>query len=340
MSMNDLPKVSVITPTYNHEKFIGPCIESVIQQSYQNWEQIIIDDGSTDRTAEIVHSYTDRRIRYFHQENQGIEALAQTYNRALRQSRGEFIGILEGDDLWPPNKLASLVPAFQDVETILAYGIPREVNSTGIVSPSLPKQVRRRLRLPRSILFNDPVGSATGFMLRTDGHELVAPSTVVIRRTALHAIGGFQSIRGLGTTDFPTFVKLSAVGRFSFCREVMGYRRRHPNSAVFQNLDRMSAALPNALAQTLAEVGSSLASCERAAIEKTWETARFVAEFTHGRMHALRGQWPEARKHFLTSMHTSEPRILAAALTGWILSWFRQDLEGLIRLAGRSELKG
>src|SRR5205807_7402869 len=71
----------------------------------------------------------------------------------------------------------------------------------------------------------------------------------------------------------------------------------------------------------------------------TRRSSDLVAEFTHGRMHALRGQWPEARKHFLTSMHTSEPRILAAALTGCILSWFRQDLEGLIRLAGRSELR-
>src|SRR5437667_7605704 len=99
------PLVSVITPAYNHRRFIGPCIESLLGQTYTNWEQIIIDDGSTDDTAEVVRSYSDPRIRYFHQENQGIDALAQTYNRALNLSRGELIAVLEGDDLWPEDKL-------------------------------------------------------------------------------------------------------------------------------------------------------------------------------------------------------------------------------------------
>ena len=95
------PLVSILTPAYNHARFVGPCIESVLSQTYANWEQIIFNDGSTDNTGEIVKRYSDRRIRYYRQENQGIEKLAKTYNRALAEARGSIVVILEGDDLWP-----------------------------------------------------------------------------------------------------------------------------------------------------------------------------------------------------------------------------------------------
>ena len=80
--------VSIITPTYNHEKFIGKCIESVLAQSYPHWEQIIVDDGSNDGTEEIVASYNDERIKYIKQENKGIWRLKETYNKALKNSNG------------------------------------------------------------------------------------------------------------------------------------------------------------------------------------------------------------------------------------------------------------
>ncbi len=76
------PLISIITPTYNHENFIGECIESVLAQTYPHWEQIIIDDGSTDRTGEIVAQYNDERIKYIRQDNIGIWRLRETYNRA------------------------------------------------------------------------------------------------------------------------------------------------------------------------------------------------------------------------------------------------------------------
>ena len=130
------PLVSVVTPAYNHRRFIGPCIESLLRQTYPNWEQIIIDDGSTDGTAEVVRRYTDPRIHYFHQENQGIDALAQTYNRALCLARGELIAVLEGDDFWPADRLATLVPKFRDPSLVLAYGAVVDVDINGRVVTS------------------------------------------------------------------------------------------------------------------------------------------------------------------------------------------------------------
>jgi len=87
------PLVSIITPTYNHEKYIGDCIKSVQNQIYTNWEMIVISDGSTDETLLIAQSFAekDSRIRIFSQSNVGIFRLAETYNFALKQTRGTYI---------------------------------------------------------------------------------------------------------------------------------------------------------------------------------------------------------------------------------------------------------
>lgn len=96
--MLSTPLVSIITPTYNHEKYITECIRSAISQTYQNWEMIIIDDGSTDRTQTLIKSFSDNRIKYIYQEHLGAYQLGLTYNKALNQTKGKFIAILEGDD--------------------------------------------------------------------------------------------------------------------------------------------------------------------------------------------------------------------------------------------------
>ncbi|MFH0889201.1 MAG: glycosyltransferase family 2 protein [Planctomycetota bacterium] len=93
-----LPLVSFITPTYNQEKYISDCIRSALKQTYSNWEMIIIDDGSTDRTPEIIKSFFDNRIKYFRQDNLGAYKLGVAYNRVLQEARSELIAIWEGDD--------------------------------------------------------------------------------------------------------------------------------------------------------------------------------------------------------------------------------------------------
>jgi glycosyltransferase involved in cell wall biosynthesis len=339
MTTKPSPSVSIITPTFNHGRFIGACIESVLKQSYANWEQIIIDDGSTDCTAEIIRSYKDPRIKYYHQKNQGIEALAHTYNNGLKEAHGELIAVLEGDDLWPPEKLVSLVPAFEDGRVVLAYGIPWEVNSEGELAPRPPKQVRKRIKLSRSILFNDPIWSALPFMLRADGHELVAPSTVIIRRSALDLIGGFQYFPNLCTTDFPTFSRLMTLGMFYFTPKIMGYRRRHPNSAVFVYIDSMLKTVTPLVSAMLDEFGSRLSQKERKSIESSWKGASYVGEFTRGRLALLRGEWRESRSHFRLAINVAVPRVCIAATVGWLISWFHCTLEPVHRWAGRSELK-
>lgn len=100
------PIVSVIMPAYNHEKFVGDAIESVLHQSFEDFEFIIINDGSTDRTAEIINEYKDKRIKYYYQDNSDAPS---TLNRGLLLAKGEYISILNSDDIYHSERLFILL---------------------------------------------------------------------------------------------------------------------------------------------------------------------------------------------------------------------------------------
>ncbi|MFH1453394.1 MAG: glycosyltransferase [Armatimonadota bacterium] len=96
-----MPKVSVIIPVYNAEKYIKRTIQSVLDQTYTDYEIIVVDDGSTDYSKEVLSSYGDK-VRYFYQKNSGVSAAR---NRAIREAKGEYIALLDQDDLWYSQRL-------------------------------------------------------------------------------------------------------------------------------------------------------------------------------------------------------------------------------------------
>lgn len=339
MSSKAFPLVSIITPTYNHQNVISQCIESVLEQTYSNWEQIIIDDGSTDGTADIVRRYSDPRIRYFYQDNIGVEALAQTYNRALSLSHGDLVGILEGDDFWPPDKLSRSVVVFQDAQVVLAYGEMREADPDGEPATRMTWTSRQRRRLPARILNNNPPPAAAAYMLTIPGHSLIQASTVVIRRTSLDAIGGFQYVPGQRAVDFPTFIQLTKQGQFRYSTEILGYRRLYPLSTTALFPTEILKASRSFLSELLAENSFGLTKGERKAIEKSWRGADSVNHFVVGRLQLIEGKWRAARHNFRKAMSFSEVRVSLGAVVGWCLTWLRCDMETLFQLAGRAPLR-
>lgn len=100
--MTSIVKVSVIIPTYNYGRFLGEAIQSVLDQTFTDFELIVVDDGSTDNTKEVVSSFKDSRIKYIFQENCGVSA---AQNTGIRASTGEYIAILGSDDKWFPENL-------------------------------------------------------------------------------------------------------------------------------------------------------------------------------------------------------------------------------------------
>lgn len=100
------PTVSVIIPMYGVEQFIGPALESVLAQTYRNFEVILVDDESPDNSVAVCQGYDDPRIRIVRQKNRG---LAGARNAGIRAAQGRFLAFLDGDDLWEPTKLAAHV---------------------------------------------------------------------------------------------------------------------------------------------------------------------------------------------------------------------------------------
>lgn len=97
------PLVSIITPVYNSEKYIGETIKSVLLQTYTKWEMLIVDDGSTDNTEKVIQGFNDSRITYYKLEENSGAAIARNY--ALEKAKGRFIAFLDADDMWKNNKL-------------------------------------------------------------------------------------------------------------------------------------------------------------------------------------------------------------------------------------------
>ena len=103
---NKKMKISIIIPLYNKEHYVLGTIQSVLNQTYKDWEAIIINDGSTDNSAQIVLSVKDPRIRYCEQENQGVSAAR---NKAIQMATGDLIALLDADDKWYPKYLETMV---------------------------------------------------------------------------------------------------------------------------------------------------------------------------------------------------------------------------------------
>jgi len=103
--MNETPLITIITPNYNSEKFIANTIESVQMQTYENWEMLIVDDCSNDKSVNIAKKYAekDKRVRVIKLDNNSGAAIAR--NRAIDIAQGRFIAFLDSDDLWKPKKL-------------------------------------------------------------------------------------------------------------------------------------------------------------------------------------------------------------------------------------------
>lgn len=129
--------ISIITPLYNSSAFIAQTIESVQNQSYKNWELIIVDDVSTDNSCEIVSNYSanDKRIKLIRSPiNQGP---AKTRNTAIDAAKGSYIAFLDSDDLWLPEKLEKQINHMKDTKADLSYTSYQWMNEDGNTLPQI-----------------------------------------------------------------------------------------------------------------------------------------------------------------------------------------------------------
>lgn len=229
--MASVPRVSVLTPAFRHAALIRDAIASVQAQTLEDWEMIVVDDGSDDGTADAAEAVGDPRVRVLRESHRGIERLFETKNIALREARAPLVAILEGDDLWKPEKLAIQIPDFDEEAVVLSAGRYETAGLDLSQATLAPKP-----DVPDAAWRNDPVGTAGFHMLRPMTLTFTWPVTVMMRRAALEAAGGFQQPVGLCTIDYPTFLAMSLQGEWRFHEEVLGVWRRHAASVTSSRL--------------------------------------------------------------------------------------------------------
>jgi glycosyltransferase involved in cell wall biosynthesis len=329
-SMAYHPLVSIITPTYNHERFIGQCIESVLAQTYPHWEQIIIDDGSTDGTGNVISRYQDERIKYIRQNNLGIWNLGKIYNNALQISRGDLIAILEGDDFWPPYKLERQIPAFARKEVVLSWGKGASTNSEGETTGISPKSLKSYMKMSRNemlrvLLFRDPITACT----------------VICRRSALLSIGGFKQPDRVPYVDLPTMLELALVGEFGPVDEVLGYRRSHEGQVTGMMREEMNEARKYSI-EFFTKLSPQVRESLGVKLEDLLANIDYVSSayfFYLGRKLSVEGRWEEAEKNFRKALEKGCLSTKMKAALGLIGARCRTDLERLFVLMMEPPLK-
>jgi len=156
----ETPLVSIITPSFNSEKFIAETIQSVRNQTYQNWEMIIVDDCSTDQTVSIIQEIAneDKRIKLFQLEKNSGTGVAR--NTALNKTSGKFIAFLDSDDLWKSLKLEKQINFLIDNNLPFTFSFYDCINEEG-------EPMNKRVEAPKTLFYNqlffcNYVGNLTG----------------------------------------------------------------------------------------------------------------------------------------------------------------------------------
>lgn len=335
-------KVSVITPTYNHEKFLASCLDSVITQSYSNWEVIIIDDGSTDKTGAIGRSYAKQyqNILYIHQKNIGPYRLAESYNKALAAATGEYIAILEGDDFWYPEKLELQVARLKnEPKAVLSWGRARSVHAENL-------QVIREhptLEKDRNLFNNEPVGSILQLMYVDN---CIPALTILMKNKTLQQIGGFQMLPNLPLVDYPTLLELSTLGSFAYVNEFLGAWRIYPHQVTKTHTVDIKRGLHQYARfhyNKNREKGEpALQQIQWPKIEAEFIDQRIISHARAGRYKLIHKDFRGARKDYISALKTGglkQPTWKMRAIVGWMFSWLKLDVEKLARLLSKTSYK-
>jgi glycosyltransferase involved in cell wall biosynthesis len=208
-----LPLVSIVTPTYNQAQFIGETMSSVLNQTYPAIEYIVLDDGSTDATSEIIKS--ERRLSVAEsQENMGQ---SRTLNKGWALAKGKYIGYLSSDDLIYPEAIEKMV-SILEADINIACVFP-DADLIDIQSNIIKKNVCREFDL-ENLIVRQECYIGPGALFRSD---------------AFHVIGGWDPALKLAP-DREFWIRLASKGRFVFCKETLAGYRLHSQSISYKDV--------------------------------------------------------------------------------------------------------
>jgi len=259
-----LPLVSIIIPAYNAERFIGETLRSVLLQTYQNIEIVVVDDGSTDDTATIVRQFTeqDQRIILIQQPNAGVAAAR---NCAIKNSHGEFVAPIDSDDLWYPHKIEKQVERIlhASADTGLVYTWSAHIDEEGCLTGGYNAGDREGSVLI-DLVYRDFIGNG---------------SVPLIRRTCLDVVGGYnKSLRDRGAQgceDWELALRVAERYKFLVVAEfLVGYRQ------AFGSMSSLGIAMEQSYHLTAATIKQNHPEIPRAVYK--WSRAEFFYYLAQG----------------------------------------------------------
>lgn len=225
LDQNEQAFVSVIINCYNGDKYLREAINSVLAQTYKNWEIIFWDNQSIDQSAEIYKSYNDPRLKYFYAPTHSV--LYEARNHAIEEASGRFISFLDVDDWWHPEKLEKQIPLFDDPEVGIVCGNYWIVNE------------RKNKRYE---VFKQPVqiGWVLNDLLK---FYFVGLLTLVVRRTALSSLAYPCNPQYHMIGDLDLVIRLSIHWKLNYEQDPVGFYRLHDSNASITNSSRFFSEL-------------------------------------------------------------------------------------------------
>jgi glycosyltransferase involved in cell wall biosynthesis len=200
------PRVSVVIPTYNYGRYVVDAVESVLAQTYADYEIIVVDDGSTDDTSSRLEPFRDR-LRYLRQENQGLSAAR---NRGIAAARGELIGLLDSDDRWHPRFLEFMAPCFENDPNLALLGSSSIFSAECRWVETLESELNVSDLSVESFLTTHPI----------------APSAAMFRRDVLDTVGLFDiTLRSVEDRDL--WIRIAMVARAAHLKVPLVWVRVH-----------------------------------------------------------------------------------------------------------------
>lgn len=293
MTNSATPLVSVIIPTYNNAHYLCDALQSIFDQSYTNWEVIVIDNQSSDDTDKVMERFSDPQITFIKTNNNGV--IAASRNIGIRIAKGDWIAFLDSDDWWKTNKLKCCMDHSHDNIDLIFHGM-EIVRARS--NPFQQKYLRSR-QLQKPVLLDLLLGG-----------NAIANSSVVVRKKLLEQIGGIDvDAELIASEDYNTWLRIAQItdGFFKVPYN-LGYYRLH-NQGTSQR--DMSFPVRRAISPFISELSNE----QQARIEA-------VLQYTHGRFKFLQGNYIDARKCFLrTFRHGPIELIFKSILMLFILTY-------------------
>lgn len=293
MNVSATPLVSVVIPTYNHARYLNRALQSVLDQTYVNWEAIVIDNHSTDNTDEVMASFADQRITYLKIHNNGV--IATSRNAGIRAAKGEWIAFLDSDDWWTADKLQVCFDCINNNVDLVYHDLEMVSDQPRLFRPKTIKS----WQLKSPVLID----------LMARGNA-IATSSAVVKTKLLNQIKGMnENLDMVAAEDYNTWLRIAQLtDGFRYVSKKLGFYRLHN-----QGISRKDMSLP--AQHAVEEFVNLLSPQQKNKFEAHLRYTKGRVEFLEGNTHIARQNLLFSLRHGRTSIKLKSAIMLICGLT-------------------------